>query len=145
MSQHMPIEAHDGDRDIEERLRAMPRRVMSQARRSEIINLLRDAEPMRADQTAEMPWWRRPVPLWRAVAASIAMAGASVAVALGIARNNVPPLQSPTAGFAVNEAAAPAAIVFVEHEWPRRNEQYLGHANSRGWRFIPVEHGENLQ
>src|SRR5687768_17127209 len=117
MDQHMRNEAADDDREIRERLRAMRRPTMSRWRVTEIIGVRQATEDSQGSLAASLPWWRRPVPLWRAIAASIVLSGASVAIALGIARNSVPEEQAPIADFAVNKVSAPAAIVFVEHEW----------------------------
>lgn len=147
MKQHTHNEADDGDRELEERLRGLPRRIMSLARRAEIVRLLSDTEQAMQEKAdaLHMSWWRRPVPMWRAIAASIALAGASVAIALGFARSAPPTSRSPTMEHIPHESAAPAAIVFVEHQWPRRDQVLPGHADVRGWRFMPATPGDALQ
>lgn len=147
MNQPTHNEADDGDRDLEGRLRGLPRRIMSPARRAEIVRLLSVAEQATQEKAdaLHMSWWRRPVPIWRAMAASLVFAGASVAIALGFARSAPPTSRSPTMEHIPHESAAPAAIVFVEHQWPRRDQPYPGQADVRGWRFMPATPGDALQ
>jgi hypothetical protein len=147
MNEPMPFDSNDeiSDHDLESRLRRLPRRMMSAARIDAITRRLEQLEGVREIAGTDARWWLRPVPLWRAVAASIALAGASVAVAMGIAHDGAPATTTPPVGGAAERVSSPAAIIFVEHAWPRPQERYAGSATLRGWRFMSLETGETLQ
>lgn len=120
--------------ELEALLASLPTRQLSPAAEAEILHAVATAAPR------TQPWWRRPVPLWQAVAACLlAAVAAGGLVGKNVGTRSVQP-KSPPEVHAAPAPAAPQVVAAASagHSFFRRPETTRYVLDISRWRPLPA-------